>query len=102
MNDPTKKELETARRYARARCNFHKRNTHAGSHWSFAVHDALEDTLKRWPDLGSGVEGDTAANGEGHITIEYINTGDTYAPTICHWRGKFRVCSLGDIVEYIQ
>lgn len=30
---------------------------------------------------------------------EYLNTGDTYAPTIIHWRGTYRVQSLGDFIE---
>jgi len=33
--------------------------------------------------------------------IEYLNTGDTYIPTICynHATGTIQICSWGDIVE---
>lgn len=31
--------------------------------------------------------------------VYYLNTGDTYAPTIIYWRGAYRVQSLGDFVE---
>lgn len=30
---------------------------------------------------------------------EYSNTGDSYAWTLCHWRGRFHVCSWADIAE---
>jgi hypothetical protein len=30
---------------------------------------------------------------------EYLNTGDTYAPTLMHYRNRFRVASWGDIAE---
>ena len=29
----------------------------------------------------------------------YLNTGDSYAPTIIYWRGNYRVQSIGDFVE---
>ena len=99
VRSETERAWEQARRYARNRCNWHKRNGGYRCHWSFAVLHALEDTLRKFPDLGYGVEGDTAENGEGHITIEYINTGDTYATTLVHYRGKFRIASWGDCVE---
>ena len=31
--------------------------------------------------------------------LEYVNLGDTYYTTLCLFRGRFRVCSWGDIVE---
>lgn len=32
--------------------------------------------------------------------FEYLNTGETYAPTIIRWSdGRYRVASFGDIVE---
>jgi len=32
--------------------------------------------------------------------FEYLNTGDSYAPTIIRWSdGRYRVASVGDIVE---
>lgn len=33
---------------------------------------------------------------------EYLNTGDTYAPTLIRWRGRYRVQSLGDFVETME
>ena len=44
-----------------------------------------------------GVEGaETAAGGE---WADYLNAGDTYAPTVIRWRGTYRVQSLGDFIE---
>jgi hypothetical protein len=36
---------------------------------------------------------------EGDENIEYCNAGDTYAPTICYYQGRFVVSSWGDIIE---
>jgi hypothetical protein len=33
---------------------------------------------------------------------DYLNTGETYAPTVIYWRGNYRVQSLGDFVETIE
>lgn len=30
---------------------------------------------------------------------EYLNAGDSYAPTVIYWRGKYRIQSVGDFVE---
>lgn len=30
---------------------------------------------------------------------DYLNTGDTYAPTLIWWRGAYRVQSIGDFIE---
>ena len=44
-----------------------------------------------------GVEGvEEAKTG---LYADYLNTGDTYAPTVIYWRGAYRVQSLGDFVE---
>lgn len=43
-----------------------------------------------------GVEGVQSRSGS---WATYLNTGDTYAPTIIFWQGKYRVQSLGDFVE---
>jgi hypothetical protein len=94
--------LQAARRYARARYHFHRNGEHRYCHRSFAVEAALKDTERRFSDLGTfGVEGDCRENGEGHITLQYLNTGDSYAATICYWRGRFVVTSWGDIVESV-
>jgi hypothetical protein len=66
-------------------------------HKSHAVARALEDTEKRFALETFGVEGDCELNGG--IDIQYLNTGDTYAPTVCYYRGRFVVSSFGDIVE---
>lgn len=46
-----------------------------------------------------GVESAESVNGE---YAEYLNTGDTYAPTLIYWRGNYRVQSLGDFIETMQ
>lgn len=33
---------------------------------------------------------------------EYLNTGDSYAPTVIRWRGKYRVQSVGDFRETLE
>lgn len=43
-----------------------------------------------------GLESCESVGGE---HAEYLNTGDTYAPTLIYWRGFYRVQSLGDFVE---
>ena len=30
---------------------------------------------------------------------DYLNTGDTYAPTVIYWRGAYRVQSIGAFIE---
>jgi hypothetical protein len=32
----------------------------------------------------------------------YLNTGDSYVPTLIYWRGAYRVQSLGDFVETME
>lgn len=45
-----------------------------------------------------GVEGLEHSTGN---YAEYLNAGDTYAPTLIFWRGNYRVQSVGDFVEAI-
>ena len=33
---------------------------------------------------------------------DYLNTGDTYAPTVIYWRGAYRVQSIGDFIEIMS
>jgi len=46
-----------------------------------------------------GVESAQSVSGE---HAEYLNTGDTYAPTLIYWRGFYRVQSLGDFIETME
>ena len=95
--------LQRARKFARVA--FDKLSEFGGEledvHESFAVEKAFEQTIDKFPDIFAActVEGDCAGNGEGHITIQYINMGDTYALTICFYQSRFMVASWGDIVE---
>jgi len=97
--------LHAARKYA-SRAFWEIRNTdhyvygvmYNYGHESHAAAAALELTEARFIDLETfGV--DCELNGEGHINILYLNTGDTYDPTVCFYRGRFIVSSWGDIVE---
>lgn len=36
---------------------------------------------------------------EKRLTVDYCNTGDSYAATICRVNGRYRVTSWGDLVE---
>ena len=48
-------------------------------------------------ELGTyGVEAFWTPKGE---LVEYLNAGDTYAPTIVRFRGAYRVACWGDIAE---
>lgn len=33
---------------------------------------------------------------------EYLNAGDTYAPTVIYWGGRYRIQSVGDFVETME
>lgn len=46
-----------------------------------------------------GVESCETVNGE---YCDYLNTGDSYAPTVIFWRGAYRVQSLGDFIETME
>jgi len=46
-----------------------------------------------------GVESIESTNGE---YADYLNSGDTYTPTIIYWRDSYRVQSLGDFIETMQ
>lgn len=46
-----------------------------------------------------GVEGTEINPGE---WLTYLNTGETYAATLCYWHGRYIVSSWGDIVEKHQ
>ena len=52
------------------------------------VLDALAET--------HGVESAETTKGE---YATYLNAGDTYAPTVIYWRGRYRVQTLGDFIE---
>lgn len=41
---------------------------------------------------------EACGNREGEY-MDYLNTGESYAPTLVYWRGRYRVASFGDIVE---
>jgi len=43
-----------------------------------------------------GVESIETTAGE---YANYLNSGDTYTPTVIYWRGNYRVQSVGDFVE---
>ena len=48
--------------------------------------------------IDSGLHGVEALESVAGEYIDYLNTGDTYKPTIIYWRGAYRVQSLGDFV----
>lgn len=61
------------------------------SRWHLRMHvlNALDPGLH-------GLEATQSTNGS---YANYLNTGDTYAPTLIYWQGQYRVQSLGDFVE---
>lgn len=98
-NNETRQEyLTAARRYCAA--IFRQLEEETGCHYSHNVADAMRQTEKRFTDLGTFGEGGTCEdNGNGEPDLQYLNTGDTYEPTIVHYRGRFSVCSWGACVE---
>lgn len=50
-----------------------------------------------------GAEGFVIGRRNGtQATVWYLNTGDTYAPTLVFWAGRYRVESWGDRVEILE
>ena len=43
-----------------------------------------------------GVESVQLGDGE---YLEYLNAGDTFAPTLLRHRGRYRVAAVGDVIE---
>jgi len=33
---------------------------------------------------------------------DYLNTGESYAPTLIYWRNRYRVQSVGDFIEVLE
>ena len=64
---------------------YHPPNT---SHLRLCLLDGLAET--------HGVESLQVRNGD---WCEYLNAGDTYAPTLVLFRGRYKVACWGDIVE---
>lgn len=46
-----------------------------------------------------GGHGEEAVQDSDSFWLHYINMGDTYDMTLTYYRGKYRYCSWGDIVE---
>lgn len=49
--------------------------------------------------LDSGLFGVGNIHSAGDEYADYLNVGDSYTPTLIHWRGEYRVQSVGDFVE---
>lgn len=49
--------------------------------------------------IDAGLHGLESMESTGGEYAEYLNTGDSYAPTLIYWRGAYRVQSVGDFVE---
>lgn len=108
MRKRQQKTTETREDYLRAAARYCRRklaeevDNDIHCHISHNVSKAMESTERRFVDLGTfGVEGDCRLNGEGHIDIQYLNTGDFYDQTIVFYRDRLRVASVGDILESV-
>lgn len=93
--------LEQARKYARRRFNqLADSIDYRHCHVSHCAAKALADTQAKFTDLCSfGVEGTTSDYGQDEFTLQYLNMGETYEPTICYYKDRFIVASFGDIAE---
>lgn len=67
--------------------------------WDLRLHvlNSLDAGLHGLESLAS-VREDSRGIGSDEYA-EYLNTGDTYAPTVIYWRGNYRVQSVGDFIE---
>ena len=108
MRKRQQKTTETREDYLRAAARYCRRKlaeeveNDIHCHISHNVANAMESTEERFVDLGTfGIEGDCRLNGEGHIDIQYLNTGDCYDKTIVFYRDRLRVTSVGDILESV-
>ena len=98
--ETTEQYLKAALAYCRRRFDKIREDDGYRSHESHAVAQALGETEQRFTDLNTfGAEGDCASNGEDHVTIQYLNTGDTYDLTIIYRKGRFILSSFGNILE---
>lgn len=52
--------------------------------------------------LESGLYGVESCESVGGWYADYLNTGDSYNPTVIYWRGNYRVQSVGDFIEIMQ
>jgi hypothetical protein len=65
-------------------------------HWP-AWHDVRMTILN---SIDPGLHGIETIRGR--ECADYLNTGDTYAPTLIFWRGAYRVQSVGDFIETME
>ena len=47
-----------------------------------------------------GMHGVKALTRDGEVVADYLNSGDTYVPTLMYIKGKFRISSVGDYAEH--
>lgn len=52
--------------------------------------------------IDAGLHGIEAIQSTGREYADYLNSGDTYAPTLIYWRGAYRVQSVGDFIETME
>ena len=95
--------LGKARRACRARYN-ELLTQHRNAHPSHSVCEAMRDTQKKYTSLESfGVEYASDFQGsprhKRNREITFLNMGDPYALTICYTNNRFRVTSVGDLIE---
>lgn len=62
------------------------------------LHDDKPGKIMRLSAIGLGYGGESARMENGEY-LDFLNMGDTYAKTLCFFRGGYRLCSWGDIVE---
>jgi hypothetical protein len=56
-----------------------------GHGWEYVYHATKTDD-RGWPEM----------------VFKYVNTGDTYNATIIKYRGRYRVTTMGDMVETLE
>ena len=101
LSKPYTDRLPAALKYAKKVYN-RIREERPREHPSFAAEEALQEADEKFHLEMCGVEGDCEMNGEGHFDILYLNTGDTYAATLCYYEGKFIISDWGTIAEEEQ
>jgi hypothetical protein len=94
MNYPSIKTISNAFQHADAKAIRH------------AMENRLGGTLNRllegygWEYVYHATE--TGQFGEPEMVFKYVNTGDTYSATVVSYQGRYRVTTMGDMIESLE
>jgi hypothetical protein len=91
MNYPSIKTISNAFPHADAKAIRHAMENHLGG----AINRLLEG--HGWEYVYHATE--TGQFGEPEMVFKYVNTGDTYNATVVSYNGRYRVTTMGGMIE---